>query len=157
MRKVIIFFIIFYLHSPALWASDLLIGKWKLNVEKSSLGVVGENMKESIEVYREIGNNMIELSSTELLKDGSTESSEWTWPKEGGVVKRIDEKMPENMLYVQINVKSGHYYVSIMKDGRNESMYHKKVSKDGKTLTQTFKGISREGNQLDIIAIYERQ
>ena len=156
MRKVFLFLIIFSLHSTALWASDPLIGKWKLNVEKSRLGVIGENMKESIEVYREIENNMIELSSTELSKDGSTDSSKWTWPKEGGYAKVLSRTLEEGIIYVQTHIDSGHWCVNIMKDGKQIARYHKIVSKDGKTMKQSLIG-SRNGKPIKVIKLLERQ
>ena len=159
MRKVLLLLIIFSLHSATLWASDPIIGTWKLNTEKSKIpqSVVGQDEEENINVYKETEGNMIELTATTLFKDGSTGSSKWSWPKEGGVAKRIDEKLPENMLYVEIVVEPGHWYVAIMQDGRKMAMYHKMVSKDGKTLTQTLIGADTEGNPLDIMMIFDRQ
>ena len=110
-----------------------IIGTWKLNYEKSILNQYTDDKK-------------IELTTTTLLKDGSTESSKWIWPKERGVAKCISRKIPENMLYVEIVVEPGHWYVPIMRDGGKVSMYHKTVSKDGKTLTQTLKGLGRDDN-----------
>ena len=159
MGKAIFFLIIFTLLSNTVWATDPIIGTWKLNYEKSKLNQSADeqNSKEEINVYRETEDNKIELATTTLLKDGSTESSKWIWPKEGGVAKCVSRKIPENMLYVEIVVEPGHWYVPIMRDGRKVSMYHKKVSKDRKTLTQTLKGLGRDGNPVDILMVWDRQ
>ena len=151
MRKVLLLLLIFSFYSATLWASDPIIGTWKL---KSSND---ENLKESVNAYREIEGGMIELSDRDVLNDGTSEVSKWIWPKEGGFAKCISRKIEEELLFVEILVEPGHWYVSIMANGRQVAMYHKEVSKDGKTLTQTHKGINEQGKQVDVIRVYERQ
>ncbi len=151
MRKVIFLLIIILSVPGVLWAADPIIGTWKLK----STNI--ENLKEAVNIYREIEGDMIELTDKNILKDGTTQESKWIWPKEGGVAKCISREMPEIMEYVEILVEPGHWYVSIMVNGRKVAMYHKKVSKDGKTLTQTLVGTNAEGESGDEMRVYERQ
>jgi len=150
MRKAFVLLALLGLTS-SLWAADPIIGTWKL---KSSND---ENLKESVNAYREIEEDMIELSDKDILNDGSSETSKWVWPKEGGIVKCISSKIEEELLFVEILVEPGHWYVSIMANGRQVAMYSKEISPDGKTLKQTHKGINEQGKEVNVIRVYERQ
>jgi hypothetical protein len=139
MRKILLLLIIFSLYSTTLWASDPIIGTWKLE----STG--DPRLKESTDIYREVEGEMIEYSSAQIYKDGSSHPINTIWPKEGGVVKNLLGEFPAGRLYVEVKVDPGNWYVFIMRNGRQHVMYHKIVSEDGKTLTMTLKANGSNG------------
>ena len=126
MRKVILLLIIILSLPNTLWAADPIIGTWKLNIEKSKTNRPADeqNLKEEINIYSEIEGDMMELSATAILKDGSSDSSKWTWPREGGIAKCISRTIPEELLYVEILLETGHWYVSIISYGRQIASYN---------------------------------
>ena len=158
MRKVIFLLITILSFTNILWAADPIIGTWKRNFEESTQYERGD-IKDVIGVYKETEDNMIEATYTSIRRDGSTGGViKKIFPKEGGVVKYIDVKIPEGTIHVAIFVGSGDWYIStILKNGRQWSLRHIMVSKDGKTLTETIKDINREGKPVERIMVSDRQ
>jgi hypothetical protein len=156
MRKII-FILLVFSFPGTLWAADPIIGTWKTNIEKSSLPADQQGIKADTNAYREIEGDLIELSIETINADGSLYSAKWTWPKQGGFAKCLSRTIPEGVLYDEVLVAPGHWYVSITQNGRQIAMYNKIVSKDGKTMRQTWTGIDKEGKPLHIIKVFERQ
>lgn len=158
MRKVILVLFFFSLPST-LWASDPIIGTWKSNIEKSSLLADEQDLKlkEETVVCREIEEDLIEVTINSVWKDGSQNSTKWTFPRQGGVAKCISGTIPEERLYIATLVEAGNWYASIMVNGRQVNMYHLIVSKDGKTMRNTLTGFDKEGKPRDIIWVFEKQ
>jgi hypothetical protein len=141
-----------------IWAADPIIGTWKLDLEKSKLSHAKDNkLKDVIRVYKETEGNMIESTQTYILKDGSTRLNKKIFPKEGGVVKQIDVKIPEDIINAAISVGSGDWYFPTIVNGRKTLLRHTIVSKDGKTIIETIKGINYEGKTYDTRSVYDRQ
>ena len=152
MRKTMLLLAVFGLIG-SLWAADPIIGTWKLNVDKSKGSPDATSKRTTLPttvVYREVEGNLIEMS------DGSPASDKWTWPSQGGVASR-KPPLAENMLYVETLIEPGHWYVTIMRDGKQTGSYHKIVDKDGKTLRQTLKYLLPDGKLLEVLMIYDRQ
>ena len=156
MRKIILMLLVFSFPG-SLWAADPLIGTWKTNIEKSSFPAEQRGIKEDINTYREIEDDLIELSIKTINPDGSLYTALWTWPKQGGFAKCLSRNLEEGVIYVQTFIEPGHWCVCIMKDGKQIARYHKVVSKDGKTMRQTLTGIDGEGRPVNIIKVLERQ
>jgi hypothetical protein len=138
-------------------SADPIIGTWKTNIEKSSLPADQQGMKEDINTYREIEEDLIELSINTILEDGSLYTAKWTWPKQGGFAKCLSRTLPEGLLYDEVLVEPGNWCVSITQNGRQIAMYHKIVSKDGKTMRQIWTGVDKEGKPIHIMKAFERQ
>ena len=156
MRKIIL--ILMILSFPGtLWAADPIIGTWKTNLEKSSFPAEQQGIREDINTYREIGDDMIELSIKTINPDGSLYTALWTWPKQGGFASCLSRDLDEGVIYVQTFIEPGHWCVCIMRNGIQTARYHKVVSKDGKTMKQTLTGMDREGRPVNIIKVLERQ
>ncbi len=149
MRKVILFLVILSLPGT-LWAADPIIGTWKC----TSPG--HPDLKEEIHIYREVEGDMIELIANQILKDGSSKSFRTIWPKEGGIVKSLSEEFKEGRLYVELLDEPGNWYLFILRNGRQGTMYHKIVSEDGKTLTMIFKTTTSDGKQYNGKDVYKK-
>ncbi|NLD35897.1 MAG: hypothetical protein GX654_03425 [Desulfatiglans sp.] len=157
MRKIIFLFFIILSLPNTLWAADPIIGTWKLNIAKSVLPADQKNIKEDINIYRDIEGDLMELAISTVFEDGSTDSGKWTWPREGGVAKCLSKTLPAGLLYVEGYVEPGHWFAVITQNGNQVGLYHKIISKDGKTMTQTFKGVDEQGKSLNIMKIMEKQ
>ena len=150
--RIIIYILIIALSLPTtLLAADPIIGTWK---EKS---VDDPKIKEAFLIYSEIEDGMIEFSTRDVLKDGTTDSSKWVFPKEGGILKRLSSKIEEELMYVGIFPEPNHLIISITKNGRQVAMYNKIISKDGNTLTQTLTVIEKDGKPMNVKKVFEKQ
>ena len=157
MRKAM-FLLAFFGLAGSLWAADPIIGTWNLNLAKSSPSTDDQDPKERTEVYREVDDDLIELVLGNTLMDGSSTSSKWTWPKQGGFVNRhLPEPLPEGRAYVVTLVEPGHWYVTIVRNGKQVGLYHKTISTDGKTMGQTFKGLDDQGKPFEVVMVFDKQ
>lgn len=153
MRKIILLLVVASLPG-SLWAADPIIGTWKLNIEKSTLiSDRQESSKESMEVYREIENDRIEMVR-------SPSGTVVKWPKQGGIAVSTWESLAqstEGNWLVQTLVAPGEWYVTYIENHKQIGFMHKVVSKDGKTMTQTMKFADDQGGFTERVRVYERQ
>jgi hypothetical protein len=144
-------------------AADPIIGTWKLNVAKSKFSHVlladqkQAAPKEGMEVYREIEGDQIEFTSKGTRTDGSSDSTKWTWPRQGGLVRRLDAPLPAETIYVETVAEPGNWYVTILQKGKQVRLIHKIFSKDGKTMTQTLTGADAQGKPFEQVQVFDRQ
>ena len=90
MLKAMIFLAILVLVEP-MWASDLFVGTWELNIAKSefpstlleALGIPGP--KQETIVVRELSRDEIEVIVTGTNIDESPNSKKYTVPIQGGI------------------------------------------------------------------------
>ena len=156
MRKVIFFLIIIMLSLPGtVWATDPIIGTWKLNIEKSKFPSTQAAPKEQTETYRELDDGQIELTYQNIEKDGSSTLLVETYPVQGGMAKVLKSDFPFS--FVQTRIAQDEWLVTYLIDGKQFITRHKKISKDGKTLVQTIKGIDNDGQPIDVLLILEKQ
>jgi len=152
MRKALLLFAVLGL-AGSLWAADPIIGTWKLNVAKSDMSAIAPGLpppKQETVVYREVGDNLIEMS------DGLLTSNKWTWPRQGGIAKR-EPPLPEQMLYIETLVEPGHWFATILRNGKQTNFYKKTIDKDRKTMRQTFNGVDSQGKPFERLFVYEKQ
>jgi hypothetical protein len=124
MRKVIFLLITILSFPTILWAADPIIGTWKLNVEKSTVP-----HKEYTEIYKEVGQDQIELTRFGIYGFGTKFNEKLTWPRQGGVV-----------------VLEGKWWI-----------LHKVISEDGKTMYMTNNRYDPQGNPIVEKGIFDRQ
>jgi len=157
MRKVILLLALAGLTS-SLWGADPIIGTWKLNAAKSKIPPSATAPKETTDIYRELGTNQIELSRTGTRMDGSLDSSKWTWPREGGIAERISPSpLPEGTSYIELLIDPGHWYITILQNGKQNTIMYKVISKDGKTMRITIRGMDAQGKPIEQLQVFEKQ
>jgi hypothetical protein len=157
MRKVMLLLAVVGL-AGSLWGADPIIGSWKLNVAKSKIPPTETAPKELTDVYRELGTDQIELIRTGSQTDGSPVSSKWTWPREGGIAERKSPApLPEGTSYIEILIDSGHWYVTILQNGKQSIVMHKVITKDGKTMRVTIKSMNAQGEAVEQLQAFEKQ
>jgi hypothetical protein len=132
---------------------DPLIGIWKLNIAKSNFWAFQQaTMKEVTGAYRELGNDMIEVTATGTATDGSPVSLKGAFPRQGG-----GTITPEGMSYVVTVIDPYSFYLTILQNGKQVLMYHSTISKDGKTKRDQFKGMDTNGKAYEGVEVWDRQ
>jgi hypothetical protein len=155
MKRILLFLLIAIGPAGLSWAADPIIGTWKLDVKKSR---IAQMPRELTDVYRETETGTIELLRAETAADGTTESSKWSWPKEGGMAERVSPNpLPKEISYIPLLVDPGHWYVSIVINGKQSLVMHKTISRDGRILQITIRGKDTQGTLLDDLYIFRRQ
>jgi hypothetical protein len=109
-----------------------------------------ETQRCQIEVYREVDTDLMEFS------DGSPTSDKWTWPRQGGTARR-QPQLSEGMFYVETLIEPGHWYVTVMQNGKQIGIIHKTISNDGKTMRQTLKGVDPQGKPFEQLQVFHKQ
>lgn len=162
MRKVIYLLIITLFLPSTLWATDPIIGSWKLNVEKSDYSPILEAMrnisppKEQISICRENDKDQIECTDTGVRMDGSPFSIKVLWPLKGGIGIGAPP-FPPQMTYVETFIEPGKWNVTIMRNGIQAALMKKIISKDGKAMRIIIKGVNPEGKPFEHLEFYDRQ
>jgi len=142
----------------SLWGADPIIGTWKLNVAKSKIPQTETAPKETTDVYRELETGQIELSRTSTLMNGSRESSKWTWPREGGIAERKSPApLPAGTSYIELLIDPGHWYVTILQNGKQSLLMHKVITKDGRTMQIAIKSFDAQGKAVEQLQVFEKQ
>jgi hypothetical protein len=164
MHKAMLLITVFIL-SGTLWAADPIIGTWKLNTEKSKFSPMRRSLtakqtppKERTEVYREVDGDLIEFVTTTTWQDGSSRSSKYTLPRQGGIIeKHLPNPFPDGMLWIETLIKSGNWYETIIAGGKQIAVRHKVISDDGKMMRQILRGVDSEGKPFEELEVYNRQ
>ena len=157
MRKALLFFAVLGLTGP-MWAVDPIIGTWKLDVTKSEIPPSETAIKELTETYLEIEGDQIEFTRKGTQANGAAISSKWTWPRQGGMVKRLyPSPLPADRAYVQTVVEPGNWYVTVLQNGKQGGVRHKTFSKDGKIMTQIYKEMDAQGKPFVEVLVFDRQ
>ena len=155
MKRIVLFIILSAGLSGLSWAADPIVGSWKLDVKKSR---IAEMPRELTDTYRETAAGTIELSRASVTAQDAAESSTWSWPKEGGIAARLaPDPLPKEISYVPLLIEPGHWYVSVIINGRQSVVMHKTISKDGRILQMSVKGTDTQGKPLDDLYVFERQ
>ncbi len=142
----------------SLWAADPIIGTWKLDIAKSKFPPTDTVPKEVTDVYKEVAGDRIELTRTGTEADGAPISSKWTWPRGGGMVERkFPKPLPKEILYIESLIERGHWYVTVLEDGKQIGLMHKVIAKDGKTMRITTRSLNEQGKLEEELSEFERQ
>ena len=148
--------------SAAAIAADPIIGTWKLNVAKLKFSPVLQTMtkqgppKEHTETYREMEGGQVEFESKTIRADGSSSSSHFIWPRQGGAVKILQGGFA-GLAYVETFLGPGDWYVTALQNSKQFGVRRKIVSKNGKTMRQTLAGADPEGKPFEQVEVYDRQ
>jgi hypothetical protein len=157
MRKAMLLLAFFGL-AGSLWAADPIIGSWKLIVAKSKIQPSETAPKEATDAYKEIEGDQIEFTRTGTQVDGAPIFSKWRWPCIGGTAERVSpEPLPEEMSYIELLVDPGYWYVTILQNGKQNSLMQKTISKDGKTMRIRIQSRDAQGKLVEELHVFEKQ
>jgi|WetSurMetagenome_2_1015567.scaffolds.fasta_scaffold89525_4 hypothetical protein len=158
MRKAMLLLAILGLVG-SLWASDPIIGTWKLNAAKSKFSAdflafeKAVAPKESTLVVRELDADQIEITETGTGTDGSVISQKGTQPKQGGTVSGF----AEGMLFIHTVVSQNERIGTILQNSKQVQVIRWVVSKDGKTLIDTRRSTDSQGKPMEHVIVYDKQ
>ncbi len=157
MRKTMLLLAVFVL-AGSLWAADAFVGTWKYDIAKSkpSPNTTGKVVKESILVIGEKGTDR-ESYSKDTYTDGSSTTTKWTVPRQGGIVKVLQNEPAKGVMYVVTRISGGEDYWTKLQDGKQVEVGHWTVSKDGKTIRGTGMGTDAQGKPYEFSMVGERQ
>jgi hypothetical protein len=145
--------------------ADPIVGTWKLNLAVSHfppalLAFMGQQVppKEGKAVYREIDVDLVEYTGTSTYVDGSSISGTYTWPRQGGMAKRLSPaSLPEGTSIIEILIEPGNWCASFLQNDMQFLLIHKIISEDGKRMRETYKGMNAQGKSYEGLLVWDRQ
>lgn len=139
--------------AQALFASDVLVGTWVLNLKNSQYRP-GPPPTSQTRVYRQ-GPGGITATVTTVTHDGKTTTAEFAENYDGQIHPVLG-----SLDYDGIKMKRISNYDSeseLLHAGRVIAKTNRRVSGDGKTLTITFESEGSGGSRVRNIVVYDRQ
>lgn len=133
-------------------ASDALMGTWKLNEAKSTIGAGAP--KNSTVTYEAAGDS-IKVTIEGTAADGTATRSEWTGKFDGKDYPSTGNPGEDMRSSKLINDHTLH--VVSKKDGKVVLTAHVVIAADGKSRTVTTTGTDAKGKKYKSVAVYEKQ
>jgi hypothetical protein len=157
MRKVLLV-LAFCGFAASLWAADAFVGTWKFDMAKSKLwpSTTGKVVREEILVIGEKGTDR-ESYGKETYTDGSSETTKWTVPRQGGIVKYQQNGPAKGVMRIVTRISGGEDYWTEIQDGKQVDVGHWTVSKDGKTIRGTGSGTDAQGKPYEYSLVGYKQ
>lgn len=151
MRKILFAFILLALATP-LFASDPMVGTWKLNAAKTKY-TVGAPAKDVTVVIEEQGANL-QVTATGTNSDGSPLSIKYTIPVKGGAgsVQQGDYNGITTKV-ISANVRENKF----TKDGKWVRTRRSVVAADGKSMSVDVKGTNALGKETAGVDFFDKQ
>ena len=143
----------------SLRSADPWVGIWKLNPAKSKLqSAPAADISETLVIYGEIDPDTVEITATQVRKDGS-KMVEWkcTVPKSGGM-QNYQRGAPDKGVAIFKTVIDGHtQYLTYLQNGKQFDLGTIVLGKDGKTYTLSEKFKDARGQPCEQVEVYEKQ
>jgi hypothetical protein len=134
-----------------------LLGKWKLNVEKSKFTPATAAPKSQTRTVEADGDS-VKYSFDVVSADGKAGSYGFTVKYDGKFYPITGSGAPYGADEISIKKVTSHSYSSTLKrGGKAVGMARVVISKDGKTATLTGKGTDASGNALSSTSIYDKE
>jgi len=135
-------------------AQSELLGTWKLNVEKSKFNP-GPAPKSSVLTYEAAGEATKVTNEGVNAQGNPTKSVFGPFANDGKPSPVTGVPDFSESTYKKVNDTTVEFVR--LKDGKEVQRGTRVVSSDGKTLTFTTKGVNAGGQQIDNVAVYEKQ
>lgn len=139
---------------PAIAQTDSQVGVWKLNVAKSkfSPGPAPTSATTTIEA----AGAGTKVSVDQALPDGTKRQYSFTANYDGKDAPIVGNN-PDSDTVARTRVNASTIRTVSKKAGKVTTTQTSEVSADGKTRTVTITGVNAKGQQVNNVAIYERQ
>lgn len=150
-RKIAFTLVLCLAGVAACYASDPVMGTWKLNEAKSEFPP--GRTKTTTVVYAAVG-DQVKVTTEGTEADGKAFRDEWVGKLDGKDYPFTGDPS-RTRAYKQI----GHRTLELTskKDGKIVSTGRAVVSADGKTRTVDIKGTTSDGKKISYIAVYDKQ
>ena len=136
-----------------LWAAEPVVGKWKLNLEKSRY-LPGPAPKSQTRVY-EAKNGGITVTIRTVAENGEVIVVEHPLNYDGKEQRVIGSRQSDAISLQRIDEHTSESVM--MHAGKVIGTNRRVVAPDGKTMTITYDGLDSSGRQAKVIAVYDRQ
>jgi len=134
-----------------------LLGKWKLNVEKSKFTPATATPKSQTRTV-EVDGDSVKYSFEVVGADGKAGSYGFTVKYDGKFYPITGSGAPYGADEISIKkVTSLSYGATLKRGGKAVATSHIVISKDGKTATLTGKGTDASGKPLSSTSIYDKE
>ena len=139
--------------ASVVWASDPVLGKWKLNVDKSTY-LPGPPPKSQTRVYEATGTG-IKVTIRTVTADGQVNVVEHPVNYDGKEQPVTGSRQSDAIELQRIDEYTSE---SVMKHASKVIGTNRRVvAKDGKTMTITYVGLDSRGRESRITAVYDRE
>lgn len=139
--------------SVTLWAADLSVGTWKLNVAKSTFKP-GPPPAAETRIYQSQPNG-VKTTVTTTWADRLSTTVEYPANYDG---KDYPVEGSRDVDVVALTRIDDFTSQAILKHaGKEIGVARRVVSRDRKSMTITYKGINTRGDMVDNVAVYDRQ
>jgi hypothetical protein len=135
-------------------AQSELVGTWKLNVEKSKFNP-GPAPKSSVLTYEAAGQGLKVAVEGINAQGNPTKSVFGPFTNDGKPSPVTGVPDFNESTYTKVNDTTVEFVR--LKDGKEVQRGTRVVSTDGKTLIFSTKGVNASGQQIDNVAVYEKQ
>jgi hypothetical protein len=138
---------------------DPWIGTWKFNPAKSKLPPGASISPDSgFVTIRELNADTLELTNTQVSKDGSTKVL-WkcTVPKSGGIQTYHKGAPGKNIVVVKTIADINTQFLAYLHKGMQYNLSKLILSPDGKTYTITEMTEDAQGNPFETLEVHEKQ
>jgi hypothetical protein len=134
-----------------------ILGKWKLNVEKSKFTPATATPKSQTRTVEADGDS-VKYSFEVVSADGKTGSYGFTVKYDGKFYPITGSGAPYGADEISIKKATSYSYIATLKrGGKAVSTSHLVVAKDGKTATLTGKGTDASGKAMSMTAVYDKE
>jgi hypothetical protein len=141
------------LAASSLWAADASIGTWKLNVAKSTFRPGPPPVAET-RIYKAQPKG-VQTTVTTVWADRISTTVEYPANYDG---KDYPVSGSRDVDAVALSRMDDHTSAATLKHaGKEIGVARRVVSPDGKTMTISYKGINTRGDQVDNVAVYDKQ
>ena len=141
------------LTASSLWAADASIGTWKLNVAKSTFRPGPPPVAET-RIYKAQPAG-VKTTVTTMWADRMSTTVEYPANYDG---KDYPVSGSRDVDAVALSRMDDHTSAATLKHaGKEIGVARRVVSPDGKTMTISYKGINTRGDQVDNVAVYDKQ
>jgi hypothetical protein len=141
------------LSASALWAADASLGTWKLNPAKSTFRPGPPPVAET-RIYQGRPKG-VKTTVTTTWADRITTTVEYPANYDG---KDYPVDGSRDVDAVALSRMDDYTSEAVLKHaGKEVGTARRVVSKDGKSMTISYKGVNTRGDQVDNVAVYDRQ
>jgi hypothetical protein len=134
--------------------TDPQLGVWRLNVAKSTYSP-GPTPKSATTTITAVGAG-VKISVDQVLPDGTKRHWEFTSNNDGKDVP-VTGNNPDADMAARTRINATTMQTVLKKAGKVTITQTSVVSSDGKTRTITTKGVNAAGQQVNNVAVYEKQ
>ncbi len=151
VRKIALTLVVCLAGAALCYASDPIMGTWKLNEAKSKFSPAAT--KNTTVVYAPAG-DQVKVTTDGTDADGKAVQSEWVGKFDGKDYPLTGDPS-STRAYKKINDRT--LELTNKKDGKVTSTGRAVVSADGKSRTVTLKGTTSDGKTISYTAVYDKE